>query len=636
MSWENPSRYSVVYYPLSSSDDDLNRAIQESKQTHEREQKRNQEGFTTDRDKSISCPGLCNLRNTCYVNSLLQSYLYCHPTFTKLVLQFSQKDFSSNPQAIRVLNSLQKLFTQMYTSPKVFLSPTEFLETLQVDFTQQDVSDFNHQFLELLSHALETVKQKETFEALFQGKKHQTTIQGKQIEKGVFPFGPGDLNLSLDRNNQTDIISAFRSQLSHERVSDELTIEAKFEFPPILWVNIKRFDFNSYSQSAEKINSEFRFEQNLDLSEFVFVTQDSPEVEKLKLDRIKVLDHLEKIKILEGTLGHTRNFLQERLHTHRAGMLDFDKVPLSNVNTASKVLEQYLELFTLETLNWTQKLQSIDESLSNYNHLTKEHVKGTGDGFFRLHSVLVHSGTPTCGHYYAFVQSPSGSWLKCNDQTVSVVDISEVMASSFGGVNFGPSAYCLMYVRSDVSFPEDFISSVLPPDLMISVPESDDPIAPADTQVFRPDDSQIAQALVNVEKILTDLKIKCTETDNEIRSKRASPLIYMYSKLTWKEEFYKQYKYLAQLYFLNEGFESVYPLLPNLLVPLPENNVPQSKPEAETNALKSYLIGLIKENLATLPEFEGLNRLLPVTSITSQELNQHIAKYLYQYDSMNY
>ena len=67
---------------------------------------------------------------------------------------------------------------------------------------------------------------------------------------------------------------------------------------------------------------------------------------------------------------------------------------------------------------------------------------------YRLHAVLIHSGEAGSGHYWAYVHdTPTGNWYRFNDTTVTLVDQSEVYASSFGGDGLR-SAYGLVYVSA--------------------------------------------------------------------------------------------------------------------------------------------------------------------------------------------
>eukprot|EP01079_Euglenida_sp_SAG-EU17-18_P007203 gene7203-1287_t len=52
---------------------------------------------------------------------------------------------------------------------------------------------------------------------------------------------------------------------------------------------------------------------------------------------------------------------------------------------------------------------------------------------YTLHSVLVHTGSINGGHYYAFVRTHTGQWLRFNDDKVEVANLAEVVEENYGG-----------------------------------------------------------------------------------------------------------------------------------------------------------------------------------------------------------
>ena len=62
--------------------------------------------------------------------------------------------------------------------------------------------------------------------------------------------------------------------------------------------------------------------------------------------------------------------------------------------------------------------------------------------------MLVHSGSPLEGHYYALLKDPHvHEWHKFNDSTVQPIKESELTHTSGSG-NSGGSAYLLLYRKS--------------------------------------------------------------------------------------------------------------------------------------------------------------------------------------------
>jgi ubiquitin carboxyl-terminal hydrolase 36/42 len=93
---------------------------------------------------------------------------------------------------------------------------------------------------------------------------------------------------------------------------------------------------------------------------------------------------------------------------------------------------------------------------------------------YELSSVVVHAGgSLNSGHYYAYVKSPSGVWLRMDDDITQNVSVNEVLAEASG-------AYLLFYANSDVSRTETSpVSESTSPGPSIDEPESSRPSSPA-------------------------------------------------------------------------------------------------------------------------------------------------------------
>jgi len=70
-------------------------------------------------------------------------------------------------------------------------------------------------------------------------------------------------------------------------------------------------------------------------------------------------------------------------------------------------------------------------NLSKYLTNTKGDIK---EHEYSLHTVLVHSGFPNTGHYFAYIKPEINSrWLKFNDEEVKIADEYEVFENNYGG-----------------------------------------------------------------------------------------------------------------------------------------------------------------------------------------------------------
>lgn len=78
---------------------------------------------------------------------------------------------------------------------------------------------------------------------------------------------------------------------------------------------------------------------------------------------------------------------------------------------------------------------------------------------YRLHSVLVHSGGVHGGHYYAFIRPDGRTWLRFDDERVTVESAAAAVEEQYGGGGGGDglggpprlakfsNAYMLVYIR---------------------------------------------------------------------------------------------------------------------------------------------------------------------------------------------
>ncbi|XP_055326657.1 ubiquitin carboxyl-terminal hydrolase 7-like [Sitodiplosis mosellana] len=71
------------------------------------------------------------------------------------------------------------------------------------------------------------------------------------------------------------------------------------------------------------------------------------------------------------------------------------------------------------------------------------------DAIYTLHSILVHSGRNTSGHYMAYVcPKADGKWLKFNDETVTKCSLQDAVEGNFGNDDASTkNAYILVYIK---------------------------------------------------------------------------------------------------------------------------------------------------------------------------------------------
>jgi ubiquitin carboxyl-terminal hydrolase 25/28 len=288
--------------------------------------------------------GLRNEGNTCYFNSLLQSY-FMIPSFYKMVMEYRThsshlKDLESSPNqkkraCVRMLDSLKELFAFLVKSNRKYIVPSEVLGRIvdesgnRIEFGQQaDIGEFNMRFISSLEAALKTqdpeegdmrppsasivesmvagVDEKETkITSMFYGKQKQVLnvqdVNGSinKIEN-TQDFGVIMLNITAHQDSLyaawsrsiKSTIEGFKAPSGNLTTCDQETwIET---LPELLMFQLSRYTYNSQNQTSMKLNNYFEFPEVLYADMFLYeniqLIKQITEQETALLERVKVLD----------------------------------------------------------------------------------------------------------------------------------------------------------------------------------------------------------------------------------------------------------------------------------------------------------------------------------------------------------
>lgn len=293
--------------------------------------------------------GLRNVGNTCFFNSLLQSY-FMIPSFYKIVMEYKThsshlKDLESSTNqkkraCIRMLDSLKDLFGFLVKSNRKYIIPSEFIDKIvdesgtKIQFGQQaDIGEFNMLLLSSIEAALRTEDPDERFtelhklpevslmESIIDGvqNKHTSTkitsmFYGKQ--KQILNFQDTNHSIKKIENSQDFGVIMLNIESQHEELysawnkSIKSTIEGfrsptgNFtdcqqeiwieNLPDVLMFQLSRYTFDAEDKSSKKLNNYFEFPEVLYADMYMYdnieLIKQITQQESLLIDRIKLLE----------------------------------------------------------------------------------------------------------------------------------------------------------------------------------------------------------------------------------------------------------------------------------------------------------------------------------------------------------
>lgn len=389
--------------------------------------------------------GLVNQAMTCYLNSLLQT-LYMTPEFRNAIYRWEFQGCDDSNTSKCIPYQLQRLFVQLQTSIKRSVETTELTRSFGWDsseaWQQHDVQELCRVMFDALEQTWKNTDQADIINKHYQGQLKDYVkcreCGNESARKDFFldvplvirPFGSEKAYGSVE-----EAIEAFvapetlegSNQYFCEKCNKKCDAHKglKFlSFPYLLTLQLKRFDFDYNTLQRIKLNDKMTFPEILDLN--------------------GLLEEREKV---------SPSNTEERECQSDSGAENEDSDP-SNANSD-------------ETDDAIDEGIDVEHATSESSHLSDKHK---GPYIYKLFSIMVHSGTASGGHYYAYICNfEDNKWYCFNDQQVSRIT-QEDIKKTYGGSSSGYSgfyfssyssstnAYMLMYRQIDPNRNAGFLS----------------------------------------------------------------------------------------------------------------------------------------------------------------------------------
>eukprot|EP01119_Soliformovum_irregulare_P016728 TRINITY_DN4887_c0_g1_i3.p1 TRINITY_DN4887_c0_g1~~TRINITY_DN4887_c0_g1_i3.p1 ORF type:complete len:586 (-),score=187.49 TRINITY_DN4887_c0_g1_i3:50-1573(-) len=394
------------------------------------------------KETQLELTGLKNIGNTCYFNSMLQTY-FMLPSVKKQVLSFPH---SLEPpaaedagKAVPFMKQLQRLFVKLMLSNQKYVDPSELLKNLMGKDgqpisigDQQDVADFSELILKTLEKGFELGSkanpeiQQDLVKKLFFGtgpeilmvdREDGTTVESSQdteFSALILPIGTEDSNI-YDRI-EASVLQEVVGYVSESTSKPALARKCLWfqKVPSVLMLQQSRVQHDPERKTLVKRETPVTFDKEIFVDRFMI--ENKVETTRIRAQVAELKIQLEKLRA------------ELREHTHYKGRNISLSDALKSVIDFCREKSEDAYLKNAELLS--RDLESEDrivEDLQDRIHALEIQIEGAYDHKktrpYFLYAVWIHQGVAGSGHYWAYIRNPNtDQWTKFNDMRVSDAD----------------------------------------------------------------------------------------------------------------------------------------------------------------------------------------------------------------------
>lgn len=255
---------------------------------------------------------------------------------------------------------------------------------------------------------------------LFYGKEAYVTVTGTKQEVLLEPFF--ELFVFLPKPS-CDIYAALDEALDRSEVEgsvDRSQYRTLKEAPPILQISVQRVDFSLEKGGHYKVENQLRLSEEFYLDRYM----DNPETLQKREEAWTLKSKIKQLNARKAEL--TPKHIDMDMPTAWRSLGSYLKDLTVNAEhlglDADLVDDNSLQIIERMATEAQEELQEIQNEIANFETRLDRLFSPIGELKYRLHSVFVHRGDSTRGHWLIYIyDSKEQVWRMYNDETITKV-----------------------------------------------------------------------------------------------------------------------------------------------------------------------------------------------------------------------